>query len=137
MIDCMYNCGFYNEKLGILICRPKDELTAEKMNDIAICRECLQKSGLPQVNRFHDLTAITSINLKFEDVHRISRAEATIRKGSRDVVACYLVSNNLLYGTVRMYEALIETSGVHVYVSYNLSELAEKLGVDEKELVEN
>ena len=124
MIECLYHCGRYNDELELLICRPTKELTEDKMNDIAICRECIQKAGLVQVNRFHDLTSITSVNLHFEEVQRICDAETRLRKTASPIKACYLVPNPLLFGTIRMYQSLIERSGVSVHVSYDLEELA-------------
>jgi hypothetical protein len=130
MIRCPYNCGFYREDINLLLCHPKGELTANQMNDISICRECIQKAGLLQVNRFHDLTDITSINLGFEDVRHISVVEAKLREPTHPILACYLVPNPVLFGTIRMYASLIERGGVIVHVSYKLQTLADILGVD-------
>lgn len=134
MIFCPYNCGAYNEELDLLVCRPEGKLVEERISDIATCRECIQKSGLAQINRFHDLTGITSIDLSFEDMKRISNREAQNRQPGSLIKACYLVPNPLLYGTIRMYAALIESSGVEVHVSYDLAELAAVLGVDPEAL---
>jgi hypothetical protein len=68
MFTCPYDAGTFNEALGILICRPTGELTADFAHDFAICRECIVKAGLEQVNRFHDLTGITATNLRYEEV---------------------------------------------------------------------
>ena len=134
MIKCPYNYGVHREDLNLLICRPKGELTADILNDISICRECILKTGLVQIDRFHDLTNITSINLGFEDVRRLCNVEAQARKSSRLIKACYLVPNPLLYGTIRMYGTCIESSGVEVHVSYDINELAIILGVDKSVL---
>ncbi len=130
MIKCPFNCGVHVEDRNLLVCRPNGKLTEDRMNDIAICRECIQKSGLTHIDRFHDLTGITSIDLRFEDVKHICDIESQLRKPERPVKACYLVPNALLYGTIRMYAALIESCGVEVHVSYKLDELASLLGVD-------
>ncbi len=136
MIKCIYNCGFYKEHLNLLVCHPNDKLSADKMNDIAICRECIQKPGLLQTNRFHDLTDITSVDLRFADIEFICSAESKFRESARPIKACYLVPNDLLYGTIRMYQALIEDSGVEVHVSYDIDELANILGVEKSDLIE-
>jgi hypothetical protein len=134
MIKCKFNCGYYRKDLDLLICRPNGKLTADQMNDIAICRECIHKSGLLQVNRFHDLSAITSVDLGFADVQRICHVESQLRRSSSPIKACYWVPNALLYGTIRMYEALIESSGVEVHVSYAIADLAKILDIDQSQL---
>lgn len=130
MIHCPYNTGVYHKDIDLLVCCPKGKLNADRLNDMAICRECIQKAGLLQTNRFHNLTDITSIDLGFEEVNRICQAESRMRKNGLPIKACYLVPNDLLYGTIRMYQALIESSGVEVHVSHNIEELAKILGVD-------
>jgi len=131
MITCPFECGQYYAQYELLICRPHGKMTGDLMNDIAICRECIQQSGLTQVNRFHDLRDITSIELGFREVVQLCESEAVIREGQSTAIhACYLVPNALLYGTIRMYQSLIEGSGVMVHVSYDLDELAEILGVE-------
>ena len=130
MIECPYHTGVYHEDIDLLVCHPKGKLSADRLNDISICRECIQKAGLLQTNRFHNLTDITSIDLGFDDVHRICQAESRMRQSDGPIKACYLVPNDLLYGTIRMYQALIESSGVEVHVSKNVDELAKILDVD-------
>jgi len=137
MINCPYKTGEFHEDINLLVCHPKGELSADRLNDIAICRECIQKAGLLQANRFHNLTDITSIGLSFEDVNHICQAESRMRKEDQPIKACYLVPNELLYGTIRMYQALIERSGVEVHVSKNIDELAKILGVDSSKLTAN
>lgn len=134
MFKCPYDAGTFNEALGILICRPTGELTAELAHDLAICRECIVKAGLEQVNRFHDLTGITSINLRYNDVDRLCRIEAGYRKPEHSIKACYLAPNPSVYGTIRMYQALAESRGVEVHVGYDIGELAAILGVDAAQL---
>jgi hypothetical protein len=130
MIECPFSFGFYQEDHDILICHPKGELTADKMNDIAICRECIVNAGITQVDRFHNLTDITSVNLGFDHVRQICHEESILRKDARPIKACYLVPNPLLYGTIRMYQTLIEDYGVEVHVSYDINDFAGILGVD-------
>jgi len=131
---CPYKVGVFNEALGIIICRPTGELTAELAHDLMICHECIVKAGLEQVNRFHDLTGITAINLKFHDLSRLCEIEAGFRKPQHTVKACYLVPNAWIYGTLRIYEALGESYGVGVHVSYDIGELADVLGIDPVQL---
>lgn len=135
MFHCPYQVGEYDPSLGVLICRPVGELTADVAHDIAICRECIINAGLEQVDRFHDLTGITSVNLRFEDVFRLTSVEAKFRQPEQPVKACYLVPNKCVYGTIRMYQAMAESQGVTVHVSYDLQELAEVLGVDAARLM--
>ena len=134
MINCPYNYGVFREEYNLLVCNPKGELTAHMMHSIANCRECIQKPGLPKVNRFHDLTDISSVDFGYEEVSQICEEESKTRESAHPIKACYLVSNTLLFGTIRMYEALIAHSGVEVHVSYDINELAEILGV-EKDLL--
>jgi len=134
MRNCPFKYGVYREDYNLLVCHPKGELTADRMNDIAICRECILKAGLTEVDRFHNLTDITSVNLGFDEVRQICHVESRMRDSAQPVKACYLVPNDLLYGTIRMYQALIESSGVEVHVSYDINELASILGVEKSVL---
>jgi hypothetical protein len=130
MIKCPFNYGSYRKDYNLLICYPKGELTANMMNDIAICRECIVNGGLSQVDRFHDLTDISSVNLRFEHVNELCNIESQIRESANPIKAGYLVPNVLLYGTIRMYQTLIENRGVEVHVSYDIDELSDFLGVE-------
>ncbi|PIP01560.1 MAG: hypothetical protein COW18_02375 [Zetaproteobacteria bacterium CG12_big_fil_rev_8_21_14_0_65_54_13] len=131
MITCPFKCGQYYSQYELLICRPHGKLTSDLMNDISICRECIQQSGMLQVNRFHDLRGITSIELGFREVAQLCESEALMRQDQATAIhACYLVPNALLFGTIRMYQMLIEGSGVVVHVSYALDDMAEVLGVE-------
>jgi hypothetical protein len=134
MIFCPYDSGEFDKSLGILICHPIGELTSNLAHDVAVCRECIVKAGLEAVNRFHDLSGITSIHLRFEDVNALCQSEAAIRQPERPVKACYLAQNPAVYGTIRMYEALMEDRGVEVHVSSRLEELAAVLGIDAAQL---
>ena len=130
MINCPNNYGIYREDYSLLVCHPKGELTADMMHGTANCRECIKKPELLEINRFHDLTDISSVNLGYEELSRISDEESRMREAAQPIKACYLVPNTLLYGTIRMYEALISSSGVEVHVSYDIDELAGILGVE-------
>jgi hypothetical protein len=133
-ITCPFGCGAYDEELGILVCRPTGVLSNDNLHDIAVCRECLEAAGRADVNRFHDLTKVKGVNLHFEDLRKIADRETRFRQGRPTINACYWVPNPLLYGTIRMYQALMETRGVQVYVSYDLPELAAILNVDPSRL---
>jgi hypothetical protein len=135
MIDCPSKFGVHRENYNLLVCHPKGELSADRMNDIAYCRDCIIKAGLTQIDRFHNLMDISSINLGFDEVRQICDEESRLRASARPIKACYLVPNALLYGTIRMYQALIEGSGVDVHVSYDINELAGILGVEESVLI--
>ncbi len=118
----------------MLICRPTGVLTNDRGNDIATCRECLLKAGLTNVNRFHDLTRVTGLDLNFNDMLSISAQESESRKGQPQIKACYLVPNPLIYGMIRMYQMLSESQGIDVHVSYNMPELAAVLGLEASQL---
>lgn len=135
MIECPFKCGEYREDIGLLVCRPTGQLTADDLADITICRDCIERAGLNQVDRFHDLTGITSVDLNFDDVFQLAFREKVIRNPEQPVKACYLVANELVYGTVRMYQAVIESRGVEVHIAYEIGPLAEVLGVEADELV--
>lgn len=136
MIVCPHHCGEYREDLGILICRPAGTLTSDTLADIAICRDCIEKAGLNHVNRFHDLRGIISVNITFSEMFGFIQRESVNYSADMPIKACYLVPNAALYGTIRMYEALIAGRGVNVYVSYDINELAAILGVDVSRLQE-
>ena len=137
MIKCKRNFGRHNEKSNILVCHPKGEFTGKEMNEIAICSGCTQKSLLLHVNRFHDWTDITLVDVGYDAINRMSTAETKLRESLPPIKACYLVPNALLYGTVRMYQTLIENSGVEVHASYDINELATILNVGNSDLTAN
>jgi len=130
MFSCPFGFGEYDEALGILICRPTGELTGDLARDLATCHECIEKAGLRQVNRFHDLRGINSLHLKFGEILRLCRVEPREEQTKSRVKACYLVSNPSVYGTLRMFQALAEGTGAEVHVGYDIRELADILGVD-------
>jgi len=130
LFECPFKYGVYLEKQNLLVCHPKGELTSAMMEDIAICRECILESGLFLVDRFHDLSDINSVNLEFDDIRQVCYKESGLRSSTRSIKACYLVPNDLLFGVIRMYQALIEGHGVNVYISKDLKKLANILGID-------
>ena len=130
MINCPYKYGVFREDYNLLVCHPKGKLTTNLMNGVANCRDCIQKPGLPSTNRYHDLTDISSVDFGYEEVSQVCEEESKRRESALPIKACYLVPNTLLYGTIRMYEALIARSGVEVHVSYDINDLAEILGVE-------
>ena len=103
MSNCPYNFGVYREDYNLLICHPRRELTSDLMHGIAISIKCVQEPGLLQTNRFHNLTDISSVNLRYEEVSEICAEESRMRKAAQPIKACYLVPNTLLFGTIRMY----------------------------------
>lgn len=136
MIECLHDAGYYRPDLKLLICRPKGVITKDRAQDLFICQQCLKKANLTDVNRFHDLTGITGVDLHFSDVSSLTHHEALFRRDSDvRIKACYWVPNDAVYGIVRMYQTLMESHGVDVYVSRRISDLAEVLGVAETELV--
>jgi len=135
MITCPYASGEYRQDIDILLCYPTGVLTSENMADIATCRNCIVRAGLNQVNRFHDLRGITSVEIHFDDVFRLCSKETVTRDPQHPIKACYLVTNELVFGMIRMYEAMIEGKGVEVHVSYDIDELAEVLGVNASQLI--
>lgn len=134
MITCPHNCGEYREDIGILVCRPTGVLTADRAADIAFCRDCIGKSGRLAVNRFHDLRGVAGVELSFSNMFSLAETEGRYREGMPPVKACFLVPNALLYGTMRMYQTLMETRGVEVHVDYDLTALAARLNVDAAKL---
>lgn len=130
MNHCPFNFGFYLQDSNILVCHPRGELNSNLVSDIAVCKECSLVTGRADANRFHDLSDITAINLRFDDVRRICASESAMRGSAAPIKACYLVPNALLYGTIRMYQSMIEDCGVEVHVSYDIDDLAVILGVD-------
>ena len=135
MTNCPYNFGVFREDYNLLVCHPKGELTVDMMHGIADCRECIQKPGLHQTDRYHDLSDISSVDFGYEEVSQICEEESERRESTQPIKACYLVTNTLLYGTIRMYKALIARSGIEVHVSYDIDELAEILGVEKTVLI--
>jgi hypothetical protein len=131
---CPYGCGEFREDLGLLICRPAGTLTGARAREIITCSACFAGQGCLDANRFHDLTNVKKLDLHFDRMALIAAKETDVRKGRKPVKACFLVHNQVLYGTIRMYQALMADQGVEAHVGYEISELARVLGVDEKKL---
>ncbi len=135
VITCPSNYGKFREDLRLLICRPHGRLTSNMIADILTCRDCLAGAQQLHVNRYHDLTKVAGVDLRFSEMSALAEMEHQARGGQSPVKACYLVANEVVFGMVRMYQALAEKSGVEVHVSYDLSELATILNVSESELI--
>lgn len=76
-----------------------------------------------------------SVEIGFDEVFSLCEQEMQLHDPNHPIKACYLVPNELVYGTIRMYAALIESRGVDVHVSHNIDELARILGVEASQLL--
>jgi hypothetical protein len=134
ILKCPYGYGEFKEDLQLLVCKPKGHVTNELMYDTVTCQGCHQQIDALKFNRFHDFREITGIDLHFAAIVELANKEREKSKGLPRVKACFLVSNPVVFGTLRIYETLAEDAGVEVHVSYHTSELARVLGVEESEL---
>lgn len=134
MISCPCGYGVFRADLGLLICRPEGDLTRDRVLEITGCHGCLAGGEPLRFSRFHDLTGIRSIDLRFDDILLAARAEARARQGLLPVKACYLVADLITFGTMRMYQAIAEEAAVEVHVGYDVDALAAVLGVPRAEL---
>lgn len=135
MIDCPYHCGGFRSDLGIIVCRPTGVLTPDLAADLLVCQKCLEMANFSHVDRFHDLTSITAVHLDFSNILHMCETEERFLKLNNHVKACYLVSNPVIFGTIRMYQSLAENRGISVYVNYDLGELAAELGINASKLI--
>jgi hypothetical protein len=134
IVKCQYGYGEFREDLQLLICKPKGRVTNELMYDTVTCQGCHQQIDALKFNRFHDFREITGIDLHFAAIVELANKEREKRNGLPRVKACYLVSNPVVFGTLRIYETLAEDAGVEVHVSYHAADLARVLGVEESKL---
>ena len=130
MMICPFHFGTYVDVSNLLLCRPDLKSHVLDSVNMTTCRECVQEADLLGADRFHDLTGLSSTNLRFDDIENIVRNEIPLRDPVKPVKACYLVPNSLFYGLVRTYGSLIEGKGVDVFPSYDINEIAGVLGVD-------
>lgn len=130
MFGCPFDCGRYREDMDLLICRPKGDLDEDRLRGMSSCINCFPETALKAGKRFFDLREIQSIKLGLENFYCV-KAMGIPQKTSNDrVVECFLVSNQLLFGMIRMYESVMERPGLEIHVSYNIQELATILDVD-------
>jgi hypothetical protein len=134
IVKCPYGYGEFKEDLQLLVCKPKGHVTNELMYDTVTCQGCHQQIDALKFNRFHDLREVTGIDLHFAAIVELAKKEREKRNGLPRVKACFLVSNQVVFGTLRIYETLAEDAGVEVHVSCPMAELAPVLGVEESEL---
>ncbi|MGA9365696.1 MAG: hypothetical protein WBW16_15145 [Bacteroidota bacterium] len=133
-VNCPYGNGEFKEDLQLLVCKPTGRVTNDLMNDTVTCQGCHHQIDALRFNRFHDFRDVTGVDLHFGDMVNLAAREREKRKGLPPVKACFLVSNPVVFGTLRIYQTLAEDAGVEVHVSYNISQLARVLGVDESVL---
>ena len=134
ILNCPYGYGAFREDLNLLVCKPTGRVTDDLMKDTITCQACHQQIDALRFNRFHDFRDVTGVDLHFGDMVNLAAREKENRKGLAPVKACFLVSNPVVFGTLRIYQTLAEEAGVEVHVSYNISQLAQVLGVDESVL---
>jgi hypothetical protein len=131
IVNCPFGTGEFKQDLQLLICKPRGRVTDDLMNDTITCLACYQQINALRFNRFHDFRDVTGVDLHFGDMVNLATRERERRKGLAPVKACFLVSNPVVFGTLRIYQTLAEEARVEVHVSYNISQLARVLGVDE------
>lgn len=134
IVNCPFGNGEFKEDLQLLVCKPQGRVTDDLMNDTITCQACYQQINVQRSNRFHDFRDVTGVDLHFGDMVNLAARERENRKGLPPVKACFLVSNPVVFGTLRIYQTLAEEAGVEVHVSYSISQLARTLGVDESVL---
>ena len=134
MASCRPRTGVVMKKPKLMIYRPEGRLTGDRLGDIFSSRSCFAMKGFDAVDRFHDLRGVTGIEVNFQDIKALARDEAFARRGQPAIKACYLVSNPVVYGLVRMYKALVSECGVDVHVSKDIREIAVELGVAQDQL---
>jgi hypothetical protein len=134
LVNCPYGYGNFREDLQLLVCKPKGHVTNELMYDTVTCQGCHGQIQAARFNRFHDFREVTGIDLHFANIVELAGKERERRVGLPRVKACFLVSNPVVFGTLRIYETLAEDAGVEVHVSYHIAELARVLGVKESDL---
>jgi hypothetical protein len=134
IVKCPYGYGEFKEDLQLLVCKPKGHVTNELMYDTVTCQGCHQQIDALKFNRFHDFREVTGIDLHFAAIVELANKEREKRNGLPRVKACFLVSNPVVFGTLRIYETLAEDAGVEVHVSYHMAELARVLDVEQSKL---
>jgi hypothetical protein len=134
IVNCPFGYGEFKEDLQLLVCKPKGRVTDDLMKDTITCQACYQQINAQRFNRFHDFRDVTGVDLHFDDMVNIAARERENHKDLPPVKACFLVSNPVVFGTLRIYQTLAEEAGVEVHVSYNISQLARVPGVDESAL---
>jgi hypothetical protein len=134
IVNCPFGNGEFKEDLQLLVCKPTGRVTDDLMNDTITCQACYRQINVQRFNRFHDFRDVTGVDLHFGDMVHLATRERERRKGLPPVKACYLVSNPVIFGTLRIYPTLAEDAGVEVHVSYNITQLARVLGVEESTL---
>ena len=126
--------GTYKSKIvDNIIC---DKLTGEL--DATFAAEWVdkleeQEKSTPQtLHRFHDVRGIDAVHLSFDDLWNIAQRRIKSYEVGQENIAAFWVSTPLNYGVSRMYQALTDGTPFKIEVFYNLDEVAEYLGVNEK-----
>lgn len=130
--------GTYKSKIiDNIIC---DKLTGEL--DAALAAEWVdkleeQEKSTPQtLHRFHDVRDIDAVHLSFDDLWNIAQRRIAAYEIGKENIAAFWVSTPLNYGVSRMYQALTDGTPFKIEVFYNLNEVADYLGVNQKLLEE-
>lgn len=130
--------GTYKSKIvDNIIC---DKLTGEL--DAAFAAEWVdkleeQEKSTPQtLYRFHDVRGIDAVHLSFDDLWNFAQRRIKSYEQGNENSAAFWVSTPLNYGVSRMYQALTDGTPFKIEVFYNLDEVADYLGVNQKLLEE-
>tara|TARA_R110002072_G_scaffold89232_2_gene199810 strand:+ start:2334 stop:2753 length:420 start_codon:yes stop_codon:yes gene_type:complete len=84
-------------------------------------------------DELHDLTSVTEYQVSVEAVRKIASEYNRFRQQVEATPSrtAYIVPSRIAFGTGRVYQALIEVSGVHFSVFEGLQEGLDWLGIQE------
>ena len=119
-----------NFSRGLLVSRLSGEIAYPQIIDWIRDIERIEKQHPEGIDRFHDLSRMGTVDLNFERIFSAARRREERYAGSRPVKSAFLVSDELAYGLVRIYQSSVDEEIIDVQVFYEAGRAAEWLGVD-------
>ena len=109
------------------------ELTYDMVLDLLTKLEELERQSPAGFNRFTDLRKVEMISLDSEKIMEITDRRYASYRGPV-VRSAVLASDPSVYGMIRIYTSMMETSPIDVSVFFTLEECAEWLGVNPEDI---
>jgi len=125
---------FKNDKL--VIWRPSGILDSNKIYEFINFLDAQSKQRGPYYSRFVDLSQISGISVKFQDIYPVVQQRKIYHRNNvkQTIKMVFLVSNPLSYGMVRMYQMLYDDPHLDIFICENFAEAANLLEVDAEEI---
>jgi hypothetical protein len=116
----------------LVVWRPTGILTPEKIHGFVKFLNELSQQRDPHFSRFIDLSQISGISVKYNDLSPIAKQRSEFYKTNikQKVKMAFFTKDPLTFGMARMYQMLTDDPNIQVLISENLEEISNFFEVD-------